>query len=136
MSLISDRTRGALRGIQNDNFPHRCRLEAKTDGPLLPTGGRAVEWIPYAQNVPCRMSPVSGTEVPRGLNLSPETNFRLVLPFGQAVAPADRAVVTGETNGVAWEETIGFTYIDVPKAESSATFAYGTTDVQQVGEDL
>jgi hypothetical protein len=37
---------------------------------------------------------------------------------------------------VAWEETIGFTFIDVPKAFSSATVAYGTNAVGQVGESL
>lgn len=133
MSLLSGRAASALRGIQADNFPHRCRLEAKTDGAPLPTGGREVVWSPYAQNVPCRLSPLSGSEVPRGLNLSPETNFRLTLPFGTAVAAADRAVVTGDTNGVLWEETIGFTFVDVPKAFSSATVAYGTNTPLQAG---
>lgn len=135
MSVVSNRQLEALRGIQNDNMPHRCRLEAKTSVEL-PTGGTTDTWTPYAQNLPCRLAPISGSELPRGLVLTPETNYRLTLPYGQAVAPQDRAVVTGETNGVEWTQTIGFTFIDVPKAFQSATPAYGTDRVEQVGEEL
>jgi hypothetical protein len=136
MTLLSNRQAAALRGAQAANMPHRARLEEPSEGPPLDTGGRVTVWTPYAENVPCRLSPVSGAELPRGLVLTPETNYRLTLPYGQAVAPKDRAVVTGETNGVAWSVTIGFTYVDTPKAFQSATPAYGTDKVEQVGEEL
>ena len=131
MPVMTEGDLAALRGIQADNFPHRCRLEASTETPL-PTGGASITWSAYATDVPCRLVPISGAELPRGLALTPETNFRLTLPYGQPVAPADRAVVTGQTNGVDWTVTIGFTFIDVPKAFQSATPAYGTDKVEQV----
>ncbi len=130
MTIVSDAQLRALRGIQQDNMPHRCTLERLTDTPL-DSGGSVTTWVPYATNVPCRLSPISGTELPRGLVLTPQTNFRLVFAYGSAVAPEDRAVVTGETDGVTWSKTIGFTFIDTPKAFQSALYTYGTDQAVQ-----
>jgi hypothetical protein len=130
--VLSESDLRTLRGIQADNFPHRATLQALTEGPPLPDGGHSVTWQAYAVNVPCRVSPISGTDLPRGLVLTPETNFRLALPYGQEVAEKDRAVITGFTNGVQWTMTIGFTFIDTPKAFQSETLCYGTDKVEQV----
>lgn len=133
MGVLSDSDLRALRGVQTENFPHRGKLQAETEIEL-PTGGRVTTWVTYATDVPCRLSPISGTELPRGLVLTPETNYRVTFPYGQPVAPKDRVVVTGLTDGIEWTQTIGFTFIDTPKAFASSTPAYGTDQVAQVGE--
>lgn len=133
MSLLSDADLRALRGLQAANFPHTCRLESPTTVERT-TGGSTTTWTPYASNIPCRLSAISGDDVPRGLALTPETNFRFDLPYGQPVAEKDRAVVAGETNGVQWEQTVGITYVATPKAFQSETTTYATDKVEQAGE--
>lgn len=140
MAITSDADLRALRGILNtappaESGPHYCTLE-RPQAVTIPGGGSMISWVSYAVNVPCRLSPITGSELPRGAAATPETNYRLALPFGWRPEAMDRAVVSGKTKDVAWTATIGFTFIEIPKSWQAETLAYGSDRTEQVAEQI
>jgi len=129
-NIVSEAELEGLRGLRNQNMPHTCSLESKVYTPDDGGGGQDV-WTAYATNIPCSLTPLSGTDFPRGAALTPETNFQLALPYGQAVTADDRAVVSGDTNGVPWTMTIGLTFIASPKSFQIETLCFGTDKAEE-----
>jgi hypothetical protein len=140
MAITSDADLRALRGILStappaESGPHHCTLE-RPQVVTIPGGGSTIDWVSYAVNVPCRLSPITGTELPRGAAATPETNYRLALPFGWLPEAMDRAVVIGRTKDTAWTATIGFTFIEIPKSWQAETLAYGSDKMEQISESI
>lgn len=131
MPVLDDADIAVLRAIEDDNKPHRARLQTP-DSVEKTTGGWATEYVDYAFDLPARLSPLTGSEAPVGTMLTPETNFHLSLPYGTPIAERDRAVVTGTTNGIPWEVTVGVTFVAVPKAFSVRTSVFCTDRMEQI----
>lgn len=112
--LFPESTLAVMRVLSEDNLPHVAQIQDMTSvrGP----GAITTQTPVTVATVDCRLSPITAAERVVGDQALADATWYVVLPAGTAVTEKQRIIVTGETLGDEWTETLLVVGVPAPRA--------------------